>query len=237
MATAGLMPARVNRAGFSQAECLAETVAWLDLLYEDVMPGDGELVVVAANRITLIGMFDLTSGVGVMKAARAIQASPGCFYKVNLMDGQAIRARQKATGKPVVGRRDEVKSIVSFHLDVDAGKSSKYVRRGHALWALDAMPCPPTYVVNSNGDDGGFHAYWILEERLRIKDAEHLQAIQEQANRWQNRLAELCGGKLDSTSNLDRLLRPPGVQRDGGEYVWTHSFQTQNKYQISDLQA
>lgn len=189
----------------------ANTVAWLDLLYSRASEGDGEVIAVAASRRRLIGDF-ATDGESLVKCAESLHANHGCYLKINLMDSAAIRRR----GRGAVGNRSEVRSIVSFHCDVDAGKAGKYPARSTALWAIGQMPLRPTLVINSNGTTGGFHAYWCLERPHRIEDDR--DKVQEISKRWQEVLRSFLGGMLDNTSNIDRVLRCVGVTRkDGGE--------------------
>lgn len=207
---------------------LAETAAWLDLLYGKCNHEHGQLILVAPTRRHIIGCFNVNE---IIEAVDVMHDNPGCYAKVNLMDYDKIIART-ATG---IGGIDEVKTIVSFHLDVDAGKSAKYVSRRHAWWALESMPVPPTLVVNSDGYDGGFHAYWCLKEPHLI-DGDQL-AIRKQTDAWNEHLKTLCGGRLDKTSNLDRVLRCVGVPRLDGGNVCCEQYKPEREYELSDLVA
>jgi hypothetical protein len=151
------------------------------------------------------------------------------------MDSDAMSERGKKEGKTVVGSRSEVKSIVSFHLDVDAGKGGKYVNRKHAIWAIESMPKLPTLIINSKGDEGGFHAYWILEKPVVVEG--NASAIQAQARAWNERLKQACLGKLDTTCNLDRVLRCVGVPRLDGGRVCLHSCDFSRMYKLEELVA
>lgn len=206
---------------------LAETAAWLDLLYGSCSDEDGYIIVVSASRKNMLAAFKPSEKV---LAAELMQESKGCYSKINLMDYEKIRERSKHA----VGGIDEVTTVVSFHLDVDAGKSEKYVGRRHALWALDSMPVPPTLVINSNGDSGGFHAYWCLKHPLTVSN-QNRKEIQSQATAWMEQLKELCGGRLDNTSNLDRVLRCVGVERTDGGKVCTEYYEPSRVYEVSDL--
>ena len=213
---------------------LAETAAWFDALYGHCRESDGSIVIVQASRNRLAGVYPIGDGGRLVEAARAAQLHPGCYVKINLMDAAAMQRRAKG-GRPVVGRRDEVKSIVSVHLDVDAGKNGKYVSRNHALWAIEAMPLAPSLIVNSKGMSGGFHAYWLLQRPHWIESAADRQRCQTIANGWNKRLKALCMDKLDSTSNLDRVLRCVGVPRADGVLVTAYEYWPERLYELEDF--
>lgn len=213
----------------------ANTAAWLDILYSQCSEDDGSIVVVSSKRNSVVSVHPVGSGRRLVDAARSMHGHHGCYLKINLMDQQAMEQRAAKTGKTVVGNRKEVKTMVSLHLDVDAGKGGKYVNRKHALWALGNMPKPPTLVINSNGEAGGFHAYWVLREPVRI--CRNRDQIQKQCEAWNLRLKELCGGKLDTTCNLDRVLRCVGVPRLDGGRVFMHSYEPSHLYGLEELVA
>ena len=212
----------------------ANTCAWLDLLYGKCNSDDGQLVIVDAARNRLAAVHTIGDGASLVDAAKDMHNYPGCYLKINLMDWDAMQKRKRKTGREVIGGIDEVKTLVSFHLDVDAGKSEKYVSREHALWALDLIPQPPTLVINSNGDTGGFHAYWVLARPHRIKGSDDRKRCQAIGKRWQGKLKALCGGALDSTSNLDRVLRCVGVDRGAGR-VCLQEYVPSRLYTLEDL--
>ena len=205
---------------------LSETAAWLDALYGKCKSEDGDLVIVSSNRRKVVKSLPVGS---LVAAAKAMQKAPGCYLKINLMDYAAMRSRSKYA----VGGITEVKSIVSVHLDVDAGKSNKYVTRRHALWAMESMPKPPTLVVNSGGSDGGFHAYWILKRAVAVQGIQ--SRVQKNLENWNSRLKELCGGKLDKTCNLDRILRCVGVPREDGLEVVCEYYEPSREYDLDEL--
>ena len=192
-----------------------ETAAWLEALYGRCKPGDGEVFFIDPSKRKTYGSVVAGSKDELLSAARALEGRLGYYAKINLMDGDAIRERSRLEkkGRFITGNRSEVKTIVSFHLDCDAGKSSQYHSREHMLRILDQMPRRPSLIVNSDGPDGGFHCYWLLREPIRIRDDESRQYLQRLATRWQKKLNELAQGKLDSTANIDRVLRVVGQGR------------------------
>lgn len=213
---------------------LAETAGWLDALYGRCRADDGYLVVVASSRRSVLSVHPLGDGRHLVEAAKSMQGHPGCYAKINPMDYRAMHARARETGRPVVGKQSEVRSIVAMFADVDAGKGEKYVSRSHALWAIRQMPLRPTMIVNS-ATGGGLHVYWLLNKPHRIQGKSNRERIAELSRRWQERLRELLGGKLDNTSNLDRVLRCVGVPRLDGDLVSCEEADFRAAYRMEDF--
>lgn len=213
---------------------LANTAAWLDTLYGRCEKQHGELVFIAASRNKIHSVCDLEH-MTLVDAAKTVVGKPGLYVKINPMNYAAMKERGKKERKSVVGGIAEVQTIVSLHIDVDAGKSSKYVTREHALWAIDQMPHKPTLIANSNGDKGGFHCYWCLAEPYRIPNTTIREKINVLSTEWNKRLKTLCSGKLDSTGNIDRVLRVFGGKRTDGGVVSLHSYEPTNLYKLKDF--
>jgi hypothetical protein len=208
-------------------------MAFFDAIFGRCNEGDGEIVLVSPGRNSIVEMNPVGRGDDLCRTARVAHCFPGCYFKAQVMDGAAIEDRIARERKPCVGGRAEVKTIVSLTLDVDAGKSSKYPSRKHAIWALENMPHKPSLIVNSGGSDGGFHATWLLREPHRIDgDRDHVQKI---CHRWCEKLKELMGGRLDKTSNIDRVLRVPGVPRKDGKHVDLFRYDAERLYALEDF--
>ena len=216
---------------------MTETAAWLDALYGHCSKDLGEIIFVSPCKRRTVFADHVGSQKDLIKAAEAIDGKAGHYLKINLMDGYAMldRSKREKKGWYIVGNKSEVKTIISFHLDVDAGKSDKYLSRGEALEALDKMPREPSMVINSDGDTGGFHAYWLLQEPFKIERDGDRDFISELAVRWQNRLNKLAGGKLDATANIDRVLRVVGQPRCDGGMVTCHEYHDDRRYSLRDL--
>ena len=214
----------------------AETAAFFDLLYGNCPESAGQVVLIAPSRRAVLSVHSVGRGADLVQAAKVAQKHPGCYFKTQLMDWSAIRDRARRTGKGAVGNRIEVKTLVGFSLDVDAGKSSKYVSRSQALWAMESLPTPPTLVVNSNGDGGGFHAYWTFVRPHLITGSDDRKRLQAKSDRLCGRLRELVGGKLDSTSNIDRVLRVAGVDRLDGGRVTCERYEPDRLYSLEDFE-
>lgn len=211
--------------------------AFLDILYGKCKSSDGAIVFIKSQRNEISGIFSVGSGDDLVQAAKHVTGEAGVYFKVNLMDFDKMNKRSSGFRKNIVGSSRDVKSIVSIHLDVDAGKGGKYVTRPHALWAINQMPLRPSMIINSKGTDGGFHAYWLLEKPVRIRSEDHRNEISELSKQWNQRLRRMCSGKLDSTSNIDRMLRVAGGKRLTGEPVCAEFYEPDNLYKLEDFVA
>ena len=215
---------------------IAETAAWLDTLYSNCSEDDGQLVVVHSSRKYPVAVHEVGNGKRLVEAATQMHEFPGCYLKINLMDWDKIEQRRKRECKrAAVGGIKEVKTVVGVQLDVDAGKSEKYISREHALHALSLMPLPVSLVINSNGELGGFHAYWLLESPYRIPNEAKRKQLQRVGKAWNEKLKSLCNGRLDSTSNIDRVLRVVGVKRLDGGSVTLHSYHPDRLYNLNQF--
>jgi hypothetical protein len=213
------------------------TCAFLDMLYGDCKESDGALVFIKAERNGIDGIFAVGSGSDLVEAAKHVTGKRGMYFKVNLMDFEKMQARSNGFRKNIVGSSKDVKSIISMHLDVDAGKDGKYLTREHALWAIKQMPLAPTLIINSKGEDGGFHVYWKLKKPVRITSEDHRKEITEISKGWNQKLKVLCKGYLDNTSNIDRILRVGGGKRTSGESITGEFYDWENLYTLEDFRA
>ena len=81
----------------------------------------GQIVFVAPKRNKVSAVFAVSR---LDLAAQHIEREPlNLFIKVNVMDFDAIRKRSSTA----IGGIAEVAAVVSFHLDVDAGKDDRYL--------------------------------------------------------------------------------------------------------------
>ncbi len=186
----------------------------------------GQIVVVASDRKTRMGIFSVDQ---LVELAEFVQGRE-CFIKINLMNAKRMLERSDYA----IGRADEVSEIVSIHLDIDANKPG-YGSREEMLAALNAMPVPPSLVVNSNGTNGGLHGYWLLRCPHLIRDEADRARIATIAQRWLNHLRKLAGQRIDGTANGDRLLRPIGSIRSSGNAVSCHEYHPERLYELNDF--
>ncbi len=196
---------------------------------------DDETIIVC-NRGRLLGVYHPSE---IDEMIRKGHDTEDCYFKPNLFDRNQLleRLRQKQAVNPyatVLGSLNEVSSVTGFCADCDAGKPG-YASRDEMLKALNAMPKPPTAIVNSNGESGGFHSYWIFANPIRIDSEAERKQLSELASRWQSKLRSLAGGKLDATADLTRMLRFVGGIRSNGERVSIHDLHSDRLYRLCDL--
>ncbi len=148
---------------------------------------------------------------------------PDLGFKIVTVDYAKLGPRAESTNGYATGEQSEVFELVAITADVDAGKPG-YPSRRDALAALDGMPCKPSYIIESNGEIGGYHAYWFLLLRAFLDDYERIKVLSE---RWQAMLRRtivfLSPGiekPLDQTHSPNRALRCPGSMRaKSGKFV------------------
>lgn len=215
---------------------------YLSTLYSRCTPGDGEIVLVDSTKRQPIGSYQFDE---LPRLAVDIRMNAGCFIKINPMDAGKIASRQAEKIREhgfgwCVGNAAEVRTVIGFHLDVDANKGDHYPTREQAIAALWSMPVSPTLVVNSDSQEAGLHAYWLFADPQRIRSEAERKEWSEKSRRWLARLREavkrIAGDdkKVDSTANLDRALRPVGSVRASGNLVSIHC--NENRfYSVDDL--
>ena len=184
-----------------------DALSLFELLYGRCNDHDGDIILL--ERANKIGS-RFKAGERKLAAAWVASNDPQ-YFKYNLLDGSQI-------GEGQVGGTNQVKTVVAFGIDVDAGKGD-FHSRDHVLTTLNSMPVPPTAIINTRGESGGFHCYWILEQPYRINGDLDREFIQSAAKRWEDLLRDLLDGKLDTTSDLGRMLRPPSSKRENGDPV------------------
>lgn len=179
---------------------------YLETLYGKVTYGDIVLVKDCRNQVAAtFKPHDLEQCAAFIEAY-----TTDLFIKINPMDHNKTLTRTPYG----IGGTAEVEAIVSFHLDVDAGKNDKYLTREKMLEALDKMPCEPSMIIETNGDTGGFHAYWILDEPHYIISDTERDELGKLSASWLTELRRhAVPGTIDGTANLDRILRPVGSLR------------------------
>lgn len=203
---------------------------YLSALYQDCTTGD---IVFTRGGNKVAAVFSCTQ---IEDAAAFIGSYDACdlYLKVNLMDHERTVARNPHG----VGGTGEVDAIVSFHLDIDCNKSEKYPTRDEALQALDSMPMKPSVIVDTNGPDGGFHAYWLLDCPIMLDDEKTRQTASQASRNWLQLLRKRLPGKtVDGTANIDRVLRPIGSMRSSGNRVSAFRFEPAQRYSFDAFAA
>ncbi len=105
------------------------------------------------------------------------------------------------------GKKENVAWLTAFHAEVDYGedghkKPSLHKIYDDALFAIEAFSLTPTLIVHSGG---GFHAYWVLREAVKVGDVgiPQLEGI--------NSALCLALGGDSGTQDISRVLRVPGT--------------------------
>ena len=191
----------------------------------------GQIVFVKSCRNKVSKTFDVDQ---ILLAAAHVARNPNdLFIKVNPMDFDAVKARNPYG----IGGTAEVVAIVGFHLDVDAAKNDKYLSQEKMLEALDSMPLAPSAIILTNGDTGGFHAYWWLHDPLYIETEDQRADCQSISNRWLEELREHAKpGTIDGTANIDRILRPIGsIRPKTGNRVKALRWDPEQRYDLDQF--
>ena len=160
------------------------------------------------------------------------------YHVVNLISPANTAAILARKGR---GRETELKSVVALvaELDVASGLHTKtdYPTQVAALEALANMPLAPSLVNLSGPQDGGLHAYWLLETPLDVSSPDTRQRVKAISRSWQARLRQgLLPQRVDSTFDLVRVLRIAGcVNHKYGVPTWPLAFDGHRRYRLEDF--
>jgi bacterioferritin-associated ferredoxin len=147
------------------------------------------------------------------ETASAVSYAESRFAKHDVYFGVGLR--KERLGEHQRGGNDDVGVIPAFWSDIDVkGDAHKETALPEtadiALDFLNTLPLKPSIVVNSGN---GLHVYWLFDKPLGIATDAHRANIAAALSGWQkhvNAAAKERGWKLDSTSDLARVLRVPG---------------------------
>jgi putative DNA primase/helicase len=98
------------------------------------------------------------------------------------------------------GKKENLKSLVCCHADVDFGPDRSHKNRENALAAIESFHIPPSAVVDTGN---GFHCYWFLNEPLAV-DGNLIRV--EAVNKGIGKAL-----KGDPVGDASRILRIPGT--------------------------
>lgn len=93
-------------------------------------------------------------------------------------------------------------------VDIDCAKQD--IKGATAIEALEFLPFPPSYIINSGG---GLHAYWQLEEPIDVSDASlaiNGNAAREAVTAALKALVRILAGD-SQCAELVRIMRLPGT--------------------------
>lgn len=108
------------------------------------------------------------------------------------------------------GNLETVAECPALWVDIDCIKQE--IRGDEALSALQYLPFPPSFIINSGG---GLHAYWHLEEPVDISEG---SAQREAVTAALKALARVVAGDMKVT-DLARIMRLPGTRNSKPETV------------------
>lgn len=129
------------------------------------------------------------------------------YFNVGLQ-GQKLKRKQR-------GGNDGVIAIPGLWLDLDikggAHSATNLPTQDEAKGFLNEFPLPPSILVHSGG---GLYPYWLFPELWIFKDRPEYDQAESMLARFKTALVALAasrGWKLDSTADLTRVLRLPGM--------------------------
>ena len=167
------------------------------------------------NKISPTYSFTLDQITEIMDKVDAISQSQNAYYEVCLQ-----------SDKPDSGKRGNAEGAAVMPgcwLDLDiAGpghKQESLPSEDDAMGFLESLELRPTMIVHSGG---GYHVYWLFERPWIFKSGEDnslAQAISAGFQRYVRNEGQELGWKIDTTSDLCRLLRLPGTfnHKGGGK--------------------
>ena len=127
--------------------------------------------------------------------------------------GMALQRTKPEPGKRGTGANTAAIFGVWIEIDCQGGvhkeKTENLPTKEQALGILKGLPVTPTVILDSGG---GYHAHWWFDAPLVFSTEEERQQGQDLVRRFQQAVAEVFrqqGHKVDTTSDLARVLRPP----------------------------
>ncbi len=166
-------------------------------------------LVLFAKKTKSTKAFQLNEGKALIAEARKVASSDDIYLSTSLQD-QEILAKMGKT-------RSELASAAmpGFTVDLDykheAHASGQLPSREQALEVLTGLPLPPTRVLHTGH---GFLGLWLFDEPMFLPDDEARSLASAMSKGWQAHVRsrlDSMGLKLDSTSDLSRLIRIPGT--------------------------
>ena len=145
-------------------------------------------------------------------ARRAAQFAASEALSSDTYFGVGLRREDLKEGR---GDSQSVVALPALWIDVDiaspAHKGNDLPPDEHAAMEIvRTAELVPTALIKSGH---GFHGYWIFREIQVLSEATRGE-MQERCRAWQRAILEAArkkGWRLDNTSDLSRILRPPGT--------------------------
>ena len=158
--------------------------------------------------------FNLSDPASIAHAAAYADATNHDGWNVWFMTGLTAAD----LGQFSKGKETEITSLPGLHADVDVAdpvhKKAEHLPPtfADALRIIAAAPLPPTMIIKSGH---GLQPYWLFGFPADVSAPEDRERIKSLLTRWQAVLRaeahRLGQWELDSTHNLDRLMRIPGT--------------------------
>lgn len=162
----------------------------------------------------------------------------------NVYVGMALQKTKPEPGKRGTGANSAAICGVWIEIDCREGvhkeKAENLPTKDVALGILKGLPVIPTAILDSGG---GFHAHWWFDAPLVFNADEERQRGQELVRRFQQAVADVFrqqGYKVDTTSDLARVLRPPMTfNHKSGQpiMVSVEDYVAEARYTVEQLEA
>ena len=195
------------------------------------------------------------------KGSKGLQTQSYSLEAYRVFEAAAVKAEAEAqrgadvyfevcpqVSKPAKGSRglaETASALLAVWVDIDVqGEAHKAqhlpATEEEALSLLRTFPFDPSCIVRTGG---GLHSYWLLENPVLITTAEDRARARGLTDSLQAffRRPEVNpeGWKVDSTSDLARLLRVPGTfnrKTSPAKPVEAVLFQPERRYRVEELQ-
>jgi len=172
----------------------------------------------------------------IAKIALGLSAMNEVYFGVSLQQGPGTETER--------GTNEKSLGIPGLWIDIDTIDEVAHTAKNlpanidEVNILLNEFPLKPTLIVNSGY---GYHIYWLFKEFWHFENPDERKQAQELANRFKvtwKELAKRHGWKLDSVSDLARLLRLPGTWNRKKEPVQVRLLELDesNRYTIYEFE-
>ena len=181
-------------------------ISLLDLLFKSKPKAQAVLIWTKNNKISRYYTTTKDAEKEALQLSKTTDVYFGCCTVSGDFAAIKANAKKRATMSEVVG-------CGGLFVDLDYGDSHAKKNipptEQDAISLLMRMPAQPSVIVSSGN---GLHAYWLFEEFQVFTNDEKRNVIQKLNEDWQRKLQKLAADfewTVDSTYNLDRVLRVP----------------------------
>ena len=157
------------------------------------------------------------------KALSLAEKGRDVYFGVGIR-GQQLESYHKGSRKIIPrGTIKDIVAIPGFWMDIDIANSDAHAKEDlppthdAAISLLNEFPLKPSVLINSGY---GLHGYWLFKEPWIFEDESERDDAAFMLKRFQATLqlsGEKKGWKLDTTSDLARVLRVPGTLNHKGK--------------------